>query len=57
MHTPMPSSGTPVQLTLLSWPDSTPGEGGERREGKRREIVKEREDAHNEKQGKKERKR
>lgn len=56
MHTPMPSSGTPVQLTLLSWPDSTPGEGGERREGKRREIVKEREE-HNEKQGKKERKR
>lgn len=24
VHTPMPSDGTPVQLTLLSWPDSTP---------------------------------
>lgn len=32
----MPSSGTPVQLTRLSWPDSTPKEGG-----KRREMVKE----------------
>lgn len=36
MQTPIPSSGTPVQLTLLSWPDSTPEEGREReKEGKR----------------------
>lgn len=24
VQTPIPSSGTPVQLTLLSWPESTP---------------------------------
>lgn len=28
VQTPIPSSGTPVQLTLLSWPDSTPGGQG-----------------------------
>lgn len=37
VQTPMPSAGTPVQLTLLSWPERTPGESGgkgnERREG------------------------
>ncbi len=32
VQTPIPSAGTPVQLTLLSWPDSTPG-GGEERGG------------------------
>lgn len=41
MHTPMPSSGTPVQLTLLSWPDSTPEEGGKGRGKERKEDVKE----------------
>lgn len=36
MQTPIPSSGTPVQLTLLSWPERTPegGGGGKKREGK-----------------------
>ena len=41
MQTPIPSSGTPVQLTLLSWPDRTPGGrgrggGGTERKGGRR---------------------
>ena len=37
VQTPIPSSGTPVQLTLLSWPESTPGGGEEERRKKRNE--------------------